>query len=49
MPSAAGPSWPAFSSDMISAAAAPSEICDELAAVISPFSTKQGGSEANFS
>ena len=43
------PSWTARSSDMIRAAAAPSEIWDEVAAVTRPSSTKHGGSEANFS
>ena len=43
------PSCPARSSVMISAAAAPSEIWDELAAVISPPSTNAGGRLASFS
>ena len=43
------PRWTARSSDMISAAAAPSEIWEEVAAVTTPSATKPGGSDARFS
>ena len=39
----------ARASDMIRSAAAPSEICDELAAVTTPSGLKDGASEAIFS
>ena len=48
-PRRAGRATSARSSLMISTAAAPSEICDEVAAVTVPFSTKAGGSAASFS
>ena len=43
------PSWSAFSRDMSSTAAAPSEICDELPAVMRPSSLNTGLSEASAS
>ena len=43
------PSWFAFSSLMISTAAAPSVICDEFAAVITPSGLNAGLSCASFS
>ena len=43
------PSAPAFSSEVIITAAAPSEICDELPAVCTPFSRATGFSVASFS
>ena len=43
------PSAPAFSSVVIITAAAPSEICDELPAVWTPFSRATGFSDASFS
>ena len=41
------PSRPARSSDMMRAAAAPSEICDELPAVMRPSSLKAGRKAAS--